>query len=120
MVLLLLLNMSNVSIYNTTISENDGRFGVICLVKMYANIADGNFSNNTGSFLVRNSNVRFCRSYLFANCVQRESTMIAKKLQTEGTLTSIQSTVDFYGTVTFQENYSEESGGAILAFGSKL
>ena len=65
MVLLLLLNTSNISIYNTTISENDGRFGVICLVKTYANITDGNFSNNTGSYLVTNSNVRFYRSYLF-------------------------------------------------------
>ena len=107
---------SNISIYNTTISENDGRFSVICLVKTYANITDGNFSNNTGSFLVRNSNVRFYRSYLFANCVQRESMMKVKHLQTEGTLTSIQSTVDFYGTVTFQENYSEKSGGGYPCF----
>ena len=64
-------SQSNVSIENTSISENFGNFSVIYLVKTKSDVADGvKYSNNNGSFFVRSSYIIFDGMVLFENCRQ--------------------------------------------------
>ena len=108
-------SQSNVSIENSSISENFGNFSVIYLVKTKSNVADGvKYSNNNGSFLVRRSYITFDGMVLFENCRQMfDNSSQAEKYRTKGTLTIIQSTAKFLGNSSFLDNHSSKSGGAL-------
>ncbi len=105
-------SQSNVSIQNTSISENIGNFSVIYLVKTNSTIAgEVMFSNNNGSFLVRSSSIAFTGTIIFQKCGQTFSQ--AESYRTKGTLAIIQSTVDLFGSTSFLDNHSGKSGGAM-------
>ena len=110
---------SNISFDNTSISGNSGSFSMI-LVKAHGNITNGNISNNIGSFVIRNTYLKFNGSNVFADCVQRYNKTKENCSQAQGTITSIHSILDFYGRTMFVDNHSEKSGGAIHALGSKI
>ena len=108
-------SQSNVSIENTSISENIGNFSVIYLVKTKSDVANGvKYSNNNGSFLVRRSHITFDGMVLFENCRQMfDNSSQAENYRAKGTLTIIQSTANFRGNASFLENHSSKSGGAL-------
>ncbi len=108
-------SQSNVSIQNTSISENIGKFSVIYLVKTNSIIAgDVTYLNNNGSFLVRSSDISFEGINTFENCKQIfDSFSQAENFRAKGTLTVLQSTVYLLGNTTFFDNHSDRSGGAM-------
>ena len=108
-------SQSSVSIENTTISENVGNFSVIYLVKTISNVAgEVKYSNNNGSFLVRSSYVIFNGTVLFENCRQKfDNSSQAENYRAQGTLTIIHSTAVLSGNVSFLDNHSNKSGGAM-------
>ena len=108
-------SQSSVSIENTTISKNVGTFSVIYLVKTSSKIiGEVKYSNNSGSFLVRSSYVEFNGTVLFENCRQKfGNSSQAENYRAQGTLTIIQSTADLSGNVSFLDNHSDKSGGAM-------
>ena len=104
-------SQSNISFLNTNISKSSGNFSVIYLVETFANISGVNYSNNNGSFLVRNSRVTFKGVNLFEHC--RQNFSLAEKYWAQGTLSVIQSTAVFFGNTCFLENYTIRSGGGM-------
>ena len=108
-------SLSNVSIQNTSISKNIGNFSVIYLVKTTSIIGgEVMYSNNTGSFLVRDSRIIFNGAVSFEGCRQMfDHFSHAEKYRVKGTLTVIQSTADLHGDTSFLDNHSDKSGGAM-------
>ncbi len=100
---------------------NHGNFSIIYLQKTGTNITGRmTFSNNVGSLLIINSNVQFSSFTTFAKSTQ--SWLIPKndRLQAQGTLTVIRSTVVFWENTSFIDNNSTKSGGAIYSSESKI
>ena len=100
---------------------NHGNFSIIYLLKTGTNITGRmKFSNNVGSLLIINSNVQFFSFTTFEKSTQ--SWLIPKndRLQAQGTLTVIQSTVVFWKNTNFIDNNSTKSGGAIYSSESKI
>ena len=108
-------SQSNVSIENTTISENIGNFSVIYLVKTVSNVTGGvKYSNNHGSFLVRSSEIIFKNNNSFEYCeLTFDDISQTENYRAQGTLTAIQCTLSFYGITNFFDNHSDKSGGAM-------
>ena len=110
-------SQSNISIENTTISENVGNFSVIYLVKTVSHVAGGvKYSNNNGSFLVRSSEIIFENNNSFEYCEQNlifDNISQIENYRAQGTLTAIRSTLILYGITKFFDNHSDKSGGAM-------
>ena len=105
---------SNVILVLTNISENSGNFSVFYVTKTYINIKDGvHYTKNSGSFLVISSTITFEGMNTFENCIQNHTRATSENYQAKGTLTVIQSTINFNGTTHFLDNYSDKSGGAL-------
>ena len=77
------------------------------------------FLSNKGSFLIRSSHVDFSGITQFEKCTQ-DIDNNHSYFQAQGTLTTIQSTIIFFDTVSFLENHSKESGGALYISESKV
>ena len=112
---------SQVFLNNLNISENFGDFSVVYLLKTATTITDGlNFVHNRGSFIIMNSGVSFSGFTLFKNCTQMCTINTQGRLEAEGTVTAIQSSIKFYDNITFCENFSKKSGGDIYVSESKV
>ena len=120
--IMLLAKNCNVSIGSTNITGNVGTFSVVALTKTDANITGGNiFSNNTGAFLVMNGFIKFSGDNLFMNCKQVYNRSTEQRLQPEGMITSLQSSIQIEnGTTSLLENNSERSGGALYLSESRI
>ena len=118
---ILCLVKSQVFINNLNISGNFGNFSVLYLLKTGTIIKGGLiFASNHGSLLIMDSHVEFSGLSLFKNCTQLCDVSDQSRIQAEGTVTTIQSTLEFYGNITLCENYSKKSGGAIHTSESKV
>ena len=79
------------------------------------------FINNSGTFLIRNSNVRFFNVTTFQSCTGSATTSMAKFVHAEGgAVTTMGSKVWFYDSVMFLNNSSNDVGGGLCAYGSKV
>ena len=112
---------SQVLLNDVLVSGNHGNFSIIYLLKTGTNITGRmTFSNNVGSLLILNSRVQFFGSTTFAKCTQSWLVPKNDRLQAQGTLTVIQSTIVFWENATFMDNNSTKSGGAIYSSESKI
>ena len=108
---------SNVSLTDVIMSRNYANFSIVYLLETKLRTC-GNmtFSNNTGSFVVINSSVKFLGlNVIFANSSQTNSANVERHPQAQGTLTAIRSTVKFYSNTSFLHNNSTQSGSAMYA-----
>ena len=109
---------SLVHLSNVTTSGNSGKISVIYLLKSKTTVIDMKFSYNFGSLLITNSLLKLAGFNVFQNCnIITENT---ENLQTRGTLTTVQSTIEIFNTTHFLDNYSTKSGGAIHSTESKI
>ena len=71
---------------------------------------------NSGTFIIKNSNIQFFSRAIFQNCRGLNATSISKFSERRGgALTSINSNIWFFGLVLFHNNSSEDVGGAFCA-----
>ena len=110
---------STVHLSDVTTSGNFGNFSGIYLLQTKTTIINMIFSHNFGSLLVINSRVDLSGWNVFQNCLQI-ITGNTESLQSQGTLTIIQSKIDIFNNALFLDNYSTKSGGAIHATESKI
>ena len=105
--------------YNiTTIAENFGRIST-------ANFKDSHirirckflFINNSGTLIIKNSNIQFFNTVIFQNCRGLNAISAYKTISERrgGVLKSINSNIWFFGLVLFRNNSSEDVGGALCA-----
>ena len=117
----LCVSYSNVSLQQTIISDNTGNFSVLYLVSSRINVTDGlSYSQNSGSFLVRNSIMTINGTNKFERNVQMGMSTSADSYHAKGTLTIIQSTTIFHGTTYLVDNESEKSGGGLYVSDSDI
>ena len=105
---------------DTNVTNNTGRLSVIYIFNSFFNVSSVTFTNNSGSFLIRHSNVKFNRTNVFAKNVVEHKDLNAQYFQAESAITSISSTVTFHGTTVLTENHSQKSGGALHDSGSLI
>ncbi len=100
-----------------TIEDNDADLGTVYLVRCEATFRHtANFVNNSASFTVINSNTTFYEGTTFLNNgISAKSSM---EFAEGGAITSIQSTISFYGHTRIEDNSSSSSGGGIYAIDS--
>lgn len=113
---------SRVTINNTSMTNNSGRWRstMIYIFNSFCFISNGNISNNSGSFVIKHSYVRFSGKTIISKNLQQYDESKSNSPQPESTVTVVQSTVMFYGTTVFIENRSKKSGGAIHALGGDI
>ena len=72
---------------------------------------------NSGTFIIKNSNIQFFSRAIFQNCRGLNATSISKFSERRGgALTSINSNIWFFGLIVlFHNNSSEDVGGAFCA-----
>ena len=112
---------SSVFFNDMLISRNRGNFSIVYLLNTGTNITGRTtFSKNFGSLLIINSNVVFSGLTIFEKCSQSRNVPKDSRLQAQGTLTVIQSTIVLSGNTSFNKNNSTESGGAIYSAECKI
>ena len=112
---------SRVFLNDMLVSGNRGNFSIVKLMKTRTNITGKTiFSENLGSLLIINSKVVFFGLTTFVMCSQSRRVPKDSRLQAQGTLTVIQSTVVFSGNASFIANNSTKSGGAIYSAEGKI
>ena len=74
------------------------------------------FANNSGTFLISNSNVHFFNTATFQYC--NGSIVLSSIFPIGGAVTSMGSNIWFYDSVIFLNNYSYDVGGGFCAIGS--
>ena len=114
--ILFINRMSTLESYNgTVIADNHG------LITIHFSESNVNMSgkfmliNNTGSFLIRNSKVRFFGTAIFKNSTGYYGDPLYERKYRCGALTSSNSKIWFFDSVIFLDNYSNNVGGALCA-----
>ena len=112
---------SSVFFTDMLVLGNRGNFSIIYLLKTDTKITGRTiFSKNFGSLLIHNSNVVFSGLTIFEKCSQSRNVPKDSRLQAQGTLTVIQSTIVLSGNTSFIANNSTKSGGAIYSAECKI
>ena len=141
---------SSVSLINTTILGNIAKYGHVLSARkstlqlesyelqdilIAANIGENTISfsesqvnitgklifvNNSGTFLISNSKVRFFNATTFQSCTGSATTSTAFVHAEGGAFTAIGSKVWFYDSVLFLNNSSNDVGGGLCAYGSNI
>ncbi len=112
---------SKVYLMDILVLGNHGNFSIIYLLKTGTNITGRmTFSNNIGSLLIIESNIKFYGLTIFEKSLQSHTVPKVGRLKAQGALTTIQSTIVFWENVTFIDNNSTQSGSAIYSSESKI
>ena len=111
--LIVVIDSANVDLRGLNISENEGDFLITRSMVVFSGIT---FTSNNGSLIAVKSNLIF-----YSNRSASSFTKCTPNIPREGgTITSLDSTLNFSGTTHFIDNYSYKNGGAIYATDSKI
>ena len=103
------------------IAANRGESGIINLKESEANVTGKvTYFNNSGTFLISNSKVRFFNNTIFNNCTGSTTRTSSIFFPEGGAVTSMGSKIWFYDSVTFLNNYSNNIGGGFCAVRSEV
>ena len=108
---------SRMEIYDSIFHKNTGNDGTFYYFQSTVMVSNTSFTNNIGSLLATYTTVNFINFNSFESCMSAEVDRV--NFQEGGALTAFQSTINFEGTTTFDNNQADY-GGAIHSTESVL